>query len=380
MPVLQLPSVENSIQNGLREVELVPFGDHTLGHSTENGSTVLLNETARLMLKSYQNTGDKQLAVEQLSQMLEQDRSNVESDFDAMLLQWSNAGLFAGKHMAMLAGARLTDDCQWSNYVKLGNNKVHVRCNDAAAGSVLQRVLEPLLTYVQEDEIIGVVDLIEAEGSYLVAVNGQTYWSCEDFAGCRHMFLQAVLETSVGQGAVLHASAVRFGNSTLILSGASGSGKSTLMSQLVLAGGEYLGDDLVALSLCGESIFGLSTNISIKPGSNEILNRQLERLDKPLLPDADEYGLRYWQATPVQSWQKATHLCFPKFQSEMTGSRVQKLDPLAALNRLLEAGGRACGPDNSIRSLATLCQTIPAYSIQYGAGEDAMNFFQELMA
>ncbi len=370
-------------QSSAQAIELVPFGGHTIGHSTENGSIVLLNETARLMLAAYQQSADKAQAVERLSRLLEQDRARVETDFDAMLAHWTDAGLFSGKHVTLLAGARLQGKFCWNHCIKLGENTVFVRCNDLAAGSVLHRLLEPLLTDDEDDAVSDVVDLIATDGSFLVAVNGKHYWSCEDFAGCRHMFLQALLETALGPGevgAVLHASAVRLGQGTLLLSGTSGSGKSTLMAQLVMTGGTYLGDDLIALSSSGGYVFGLSANISIKSGSHEILDRQLKDNGHPPLPDADEYGFRYWQANSDQSWHKATHLCFPEFRAEFDGSNLTQIDELEALHRLTAAGSRACGHNNSIRSMVGLCQNIPAFSFRYGTGEDAAAVLQELVA
>ncbi|MEM7289171.1 MAG: hypothetical protein AAF412_02165 [Pseudomonadota bacterium] len=370
-------------QSSAEAIELVPFGGHTIGHSTENGSIVLLNETARLMLAVYQQSAGKAQAVEQISRLLQQDRAMVETDFDAMLAHWSDAGLFSGKHAALLAGARLLDKFCWNHCVTLGKNKVYLRCNDLAAGSVLNRLLEPLLTDDEDEEISDVVDLIATDGSFLVAVNGRHYWFSEEFAGCRHMFLQALLETALGPGevgAVLHASAVQLGQSTLLLSGTSGSGKSTMMAQLVMAGGTYLGDDLLALSASGDHVFGLSANISIKPGSQEILDRQLKSNGNPPLPDADEYGFRYWQTESDQNWHKATHLCFPEFRAELTDPKLEQIDELEALHRLTAAGSRACGRNNSIRPMADLCQNIPAFSLRYGPGEDVAPILQELVA
>ena len=348
-------------------VETFRVGSFTIAHSTNSGAVVGLNAAAARMLRWL---------TRRCSQDAETGHARagaaVAADVGAALELWTRAGLFKDRPPVVAADASAVFG--WQERISLHRRSVTVRSTSAAAGGVLQRVLAPLVDSASASMADGGVDFVEADGCYHIIANGEPYWSGRDFAGARHMVLQAVLETTLGPvGAVLHAGAVEMepgSGRAVILAGTTGAGKSTLVSQLVLAGGRYLGDDLVALSPSGARVFGLPASISIKPGSARMLARQL---DGGALSAADDYGLRYWRPEPVQAWRKPALLCFPRFCRGMTGAEARPLEPVEALARLLQAGGRPCGPGNSLAAMVRLCRTVPAIALEHGDGGAAMD-------
>ncbi len=352
-------------------VETFRLGSFTIAHSTNSGAVVGLNAAAARLLRwlTRQCMEDAAAGHARASQGVSE---AVAGDIGAALEQWTRAGLFKDRPPMVAADAGANAVFAWQKRLSLHRRSITVRSSSAAAGMVLQQVLAPLVDSPSAAMADGSVDFVEAEGRYHIIANGEPYWSCADFAGGRHMLLQAVLETALGPvGAVLHAGAVEMEpGQTVILAGTSGAGKSTLVSQIVLAGGRYLGDDLVALSPSGARVFGLPASISIKPGSARVLARQFAGR---ALSGADDYGLRYWRPEPVQAWRKPALLCFPRFCRGMTGAEARPLEPMEALGRLLQAGGRPCGPGNSLAAMVRLCRTVPAIALEHGGGGAAID-------
>lgn len=139
---------------------------------------------------------------------------------------------------------------------------------------------------------------------------------------------------------LLHGSAVRWRGANIVFMGQSGSGKSTLAALLAAQGGQYLGDDHVALMQAGFSVQPLPMAPSIKEGAWPVVAPHFPQLmgaqvfhkgPDPfrLMPDAPM--LRSTDAGPVDV------LVFPQFDAEKPPKTVE-LTPIETLLKLSRAG------------------------------------------
>lgn len=139
---------------------------------------------------------------------------------------------------------------------------------------------------------------------------------------------------------ILHGSAVRWRGQNIVFMGQSGSGKSTLAALLAARGGQYLGDDHVALMRPGFSVYPLPFAPSIKEGAWPLVAGHFPDLMTAevfhkgpdpfrLMPDAPV--LRGAEAGPVDL------LVFPQFRAEDAPKSVA-LTPIETLVKLSGAG------------------------------------------
>lgn len=84
-----------------------------------------------------------------------------------------------------------------------------------------------------------------------------------------HLNQQAA--ASSGEGLALHAGAVQFGATGVLVPGPSGAGKTTLVAGLVHAGMDYLSDELVVLDSGGSQLLPYPKPLVVEPGSQPVI-------------------------------------------------------------------------------------------------------------
>lgn len=85
----------------------------------------------------------------------------------------------------------------------------------------------------------------------------------------------------------IHAAALAFGSRGVLLIGQSGSGKTTLAAQLVRAGANFLGDEVVGISRKDGRLYAFPRSLSLRPESVELLGLQDKLSEMPLFPSLD---------------------------------------------------------------------------------------------
>lgn len=139
---------------------------------------------------------------------------------------------------------------------------------------------------------------------------------------------------------ILHGSAVRWRGHNIVFMGQSGSGKSTLAALLAADGGQYLGDDHVALMQGGFGVHPLPMAPSVKEGSWPVVAPHFPALMQApifykgpepfrLLPDAP--------AVPGRDAGTVDLLVFPQFSADDAPKSVSLL-PVETLLKLSKAG------------------------------------------
>ena len=142
--------------------------------------------------------------------------------------------------------------------------------------------------------------------------------------------------------AVLHASAVRSGDATLLVAGHSGRGKSTVAALCCAAGTELVADDVAALQLgpSGVACRGLGRELRLRPQAFEIAD-----LFSPALPEGrptDDGRLAIRPPGAQSEHNLVSAVLFPRPVRDSSQVVTRRLDPAKAVLTLL-ANARIAG-------------------------------------
>ncbi|MEO0498716.1 MAG: hypothetical protein AAF141_15375 [Pseudomonadota bacterium] len=168
--------------------------------------------------------------------------------------------------------------------------------------------------------------------------------------------------------AILHASAVRWHGSTLVLCGPSGSGKTTLAGLLAAAGGEHLGDDHIVLGYPSADVIPVALASTVKEGAFSILLPHF-----PGLAHAASFtkGPTPFKSVPMTDpsrharQERLGALVFPKWHAEKRAAVTPlRLRPEEAIIHLADAGFW-CDPAH-LGAFMSAVDTTPAWHLEHG--------------
>ncbi|MGD9669431.1 MAG: PqqD family peptide modification chaperone [Hyphomicrobiaceae bacterium] len=378
----------------LREIEIAPLGGEYVLHAPKSGTIILANHSAVELCRALEASGSTARAADLLSQWWHVDAYVAQRYVQALLEDWRRAGLFDNVQPTSVEPITAEDIAiSWAKTYRSGVKPVRVRCESPAVGAILDRVLSVLEVEqpTARDHSWGLadpvtVDLSGRHDNFMVRKAGRTVWGPSDFASARHMALREILCASNPPGAisaVLHAGAVAKNGGAVIIAGDSGAGKTTLLSSLVLAGWDYLSDDLTGLDTNGNGIRPFPVAISLKPGSAALLSSAIEREPDLSLSPPDEFGLRYCDASARRASAEvipASLLCFPHHDASCPDLIVERLSPTAALSQLLKTGTRLIGNAPTLSTLTRLLSKVPSVSLRYRERAEAEAFLEEQLS
>ena len=250
---------------------------------------------------------------------------------------------------------------------------IRLRCHEPWLADQLRAVLAPL---PGSGEAAQVVDVGQGDrGTFCLWRDGVAIRHHIPRAEIRRRVLGEVACLMAGTlqvAALLHASAIGFGDGAVVLAGRSGAGKSTLTAALVAAGGGYLGDDLIPLDRDGLCVHAFASALSVKTGSWPQVGTWFPALDQQPVHAFHDRQLRYLPLRPAVGPLPVRVLVFPSFEPGAVLA-VQPVAPEQAFALLLDAGTELVGDPTSAKPLALLADSVAGIHMTYGDLDQAVD-------
>ncbi len=184
-------------------------------------------------------------------------------------------------------------------------------------------------------------------------------------------------------GVALHAGAVIFSGSTIILPGQSGSGKSNMAAWLTGRGCSYLTDELIFLPDDGSGqTIPFTRPVCIKTAAVAEVKKLLHPQQLSAILE-DNYGIvvPHRMLNPDFSGQSAPPalILFPQYQ-EGSPLQIERLSPARVSTILLasDVNGRNL-EDHGFRQLAALARTTPGFQVTYSSFHGFLPRLKELL-
>jgi hypothetical protein len=192
---------------------------------------------------------------------------------------------------------------------------------------------------------------------------------CVPGPDCREGYLPILMEGALTaflltlRGfAVLHASALQWGNDTFLIAGRSGMGKSTVAALCCAVGGKFISDDVVALAQGQDGVccVGRGNKLRLRKQASEIADLFPSPVPDRSLTADGRLAITPERALEERHLVRAVVLPRPTRDSDKVA--IEALGPLPAMTHLL-ANARISGmvPAEMQR---TLFQTVSALAIQ----------------
>ncbi|MGH2459511.1 MAG: hypothetical protein ACRDIY_11670 [Chloroflexota bacterium] len=187
------------------------------------------------------------------------------------------------------------------------------------------------------------------------------------------------LATGCRELLVIHGAGASRDGRGILLCGASGCGKSTLVARLLMADFDFLSDEVIAVAPDGGTMTGFPRAIALKDAAG-IGALQLASASAParslgeclsLDPEWIRPGSVRHQATPRA-------LLFPRYQEGLpvASRRLSRAEAVYQLMHRLVNGAQL--PDRGLAAASQLARALPAYSLTYPDGLDALPTLERL--
>jgi hypothetical protein len=361
----------------------LPFGDGLVVVG-RHGTVVTLDATGRELWEAVQIgcTTDDLIAagVAYSGLAVESVRANVLHTLET----WRNLGLIDapspegdGSPNAAQVAARPRERTPALDEVYLvGDRPVRVSCDDVTLGAIIDAACGSCRVGDATD-ILARVDILAQDGGLIVR-SEQTALTADggptqNPAFARHRCLTALLEIARPSRrwlGILHASAVAFGERSVVFPGSKGSGKSTLAAAMVAAGADFVTDDYAPLEQATWHVWPVPYAPGIKHGSWQALRKQYPDLDAQPVHELAAARIRYLdldasRIAPLCRGLPVEALIFPRYEA---GTALEQRPMTAA-----EAFAGLCHaspildrrPDILAETLRWI-ESIPAYQLVYG--------------
>lgn len=355
----------------------------------------LLNETAAEIWRLFLKWQDQGTVVRELVSIYAADRSMLQQDVARLVDEWREGGLIgeitsssseanpfplteltpANVEKGVQTRVYAYGECRFSVSVKADE------CEDEEI-----QYLWHLFSHLQAD-VDGIhvaFRILRRDGRLILERNGKVL-SAQNNVPVVQLLMVEVIDLGhlcSPWMAVLHAGAVTRGEGCLVFPGVSGSGKSTLVASLMLAGWEFLADDVCVVAPSGQ-LQPCPAPLSLKSGSWPLLDNQwpdlldapvwnvgekVVRYVPPVRPDPCLYGRMY----------SVTALISPAYERGKVGS-LEPMNKAEMLAAIIHAESLICRPvtPEHVSALVEWIRELPCYRLKYGQLSDAEKLIGE---
>ncbi|MGB8144065.1 MAG: PqqD family peptide modification chaperone [Chromatiaceae bacterium] len=344
------------------------------------GSRLLLLNPTATWLWQAQRIG---LSVAEMARALaEQSGVKVETlttDVMWLVAQWQGDGWLAPQVLGAIPPAppalpAIAPPICWPlsapvQSLRLGDTHIRLRIDDAGLARWLDDFTSPLTHHPSTTSAPGVHVEGDAD-AWQVLINGARNADGRGWEAALIATLNALIEVASRAEErllVVHGAGLALPDGRgLLLVAPGGSGKTTLAAALNAEGLTFLNDDVVPVNWDG-SLVGLKIPICLKPGSWPVLASRRPELAG--MPEMARFGQQVRYLPPrgdgVASARAPVLLLFPQYQPDAT-SRLQPLDPAAALQALVEAEAIIRGlTQPKLERLVQWIGAAPAFALSY---------------
>ena len=365
--------------------ETSPLGQSICLFRPDNHALCLLNDTAAQIWQARNSGRHDDDIARHLHARYGVGITKAREDVDALVDEWGICGLLDATvppqtHRTQVKLARPAT--QSSNPVLDATfgvddiSHLRIKCHEPILASLLAAVLQPMHNPSAAHQCI---EIGENNDGYWFVQNGILVATALQRPQVRRLVLRQGLlhrHTETYISAILHASCVNLNGKAVVIAGASGAGKTTLTAALTQAGATYLADDLVPLNENGLLAGDFPVALAVKAGSWPSVTELYPELDKANVLTTRRLQVRYLALGDTMTtprFMPVATLIFPKFSSGVP-FKATKLSPEAAFIALLDSGSAPEGMPYSVKSIANLANTIPAWQINYGNLDEAVNW------
>lgn len=184
---------------------------------------------------------------------------------------------------------------------------------------------------------------------------------------------------------IIHAACVSRGPDAILLSGDSGSGKSTLSCVLMHESYRLLTDELSLINLGDGSVTPFVRPVSLKDNAIRVVQERYPSAKIGRVAHNTHKGTVSHCKPSQESWKNMTQsanikgIIFPKFDASAAGINIRQMDPIESFSKLSEqAFNIHILGTLAINRLQHICETVPAFEIEYSCTDEALNFVNEL--
>ncbi|MEN8158142.1 MAG: hypothetical protein ABFS10_14415 [Bacteroidota bacterium] len=255
----------------------------------------------------------------------------------------------------------------------------------------IERMIHPLLAHLEckyTGEACHQFHMFRLEDTICLQTNGAFIgrWGADEthlFKG--KVFLELLNRANKKEErewmAVLHASAVTDGDSSIIITGRSGRGKSTALSLLLAHGFGFIADDFVPLEAASGKIFPFPIAISVKEGSVEILEERFPELRHAQLFHYRAAGKRVRYLTPPSNARDNNSVAVKAivFVNYQPGAQLElrEIPQHNAIQELVTESWVSKQYENAERFLDWFL-SLPCYQLTYSDNDQMIAVIQNL--
>ena len=177
------------------------------------------------------------------------------------------------------------------------------------------------------------------------------------------------LITPQQQHLIFHAGCVACAEQGVLLCAATGAGKSTLVAQLIMAGFDYLTDEVIALPLDKQQMSGFARSLVLKSGSEFLWQTAPRNNEILLLPGSLPWITpAFFRADCVRHQARPKLLLFPHFEANCSLA-IRPLSSAESAFHLMQHLVNARNlSQHGLPTVKKLAREIPAYEIRFGDG------------
>lgn len=382
--------IERTIRRNASQIQTAKIGAGYALFGSSNGAIVMTDELGWAVLCFLQSEARSDLLNVEIQgffgEEMKPSREEAAQIGSAIIEGWSRAGLFEDRPREFPNPPGPPGNVfPYQLFYRSKHGDFSLRTDDAHLAKELDIILESFQGDGSKTSSTNTFQCsINSQGELEVFYDHTPIWSRTDRNEARFLILKEAAQSLSGHkrvGAVLHGAAVRAPNGgVLIFIGKSGSGKSTLALGLVSQGWHLLADDHIPISKDGGELISFPTATAVKRGSMELAETKALRAAHEMV-DSSRNGVSYLSLQDGVSkgiQLPITAVIVPFYGSDL-GLSLERLTPEDAFFACIDSGARPCRHDPQINALASLCNDVSSYRLEFGTSKQSLGACESLV-